>query len=190
MDEQDKAEPYKPFPKKSYIWYLLQYLNSEPIGFIEKSRTMMASWTTSAKCAHMMFTRPATAVVFQSQDEDRAVHDVEYVKCLWKKSLPSLQRRWKVNKAPDDQAYNYFELANGSWCLGIPGQPDKIRSQHPTIYVLDEAAHVEKGEELWNIALAARPLHAWALSSAKPGWFQDATEMAVPVNWPYASFPG
>lgn len=190
LDEQDPENPYKPFPKKQYIWHTLNLLRAEPIIAIEKSRTMMISWTVSAHCAHRMFTRPATGVIFQSEDEDRAVHDVDYVKTLWEHSLPSLKKRWKTRKGkdPHDQPYNYFALANGSWCLGLPGSPDKIRSEHPTIYVLDEAAHVEEGQEAWNVALAAKPLQAIALSSAKPGWFQDMTEMASPVDWPYAAY--
>jgi len=72
--------------------------------------------------------------------------------------------------------------------LGIPGNPDKIRSEHPTVVVLDEAAHIQEGERSYNVAAATRCLHLIALSSANPGWFRDATEFSLPVDWP--DYPG
>ena len=133
-----------------------------------------------------MFTRPATGVIFQSEDEDRAVHDVEYCKILWEQSDPLLQERWRPYKGrpPKDQPYNTFKLENGSWCMGIVGNPDKIRSEHPTIVVLDAAADILRGEESFNVAQATRCLHIVCLSSANPGWFRERTEDAVPVDWP------
>jgi hypothetical protein len=183
VDEQDPENPYKPFPKDEYIRLYLEVLKYEPVLFCEKSRTMMASWTTAAHCAHLMFTRAAVGVVFQSRDEDRAVHDVEYVKALWKNSLDPLRERWKLSRDLESQPYNYFSLANGSWCLGITGDPQKIRSEHPTVVVLDEAAHIET-EANYNIAQATRCKQIVCLSSAWPGWFREFTEFANPVDWP------
>lgn len=186
-DEQDKTgNPYKPFPEREYIRHLLQLLDDEPIVFLEKSRSVMASWTVSAWAAYRMFTVPATGVVFQSKDEKRAVHDVTNVKTLWDNTLAPLKARWKPKKDVPafEQAYNRFELENGSWCMGVPGDPDKIRSEHPTIVVLDEAAHIPRGEESFNVAQGTRCLHIICLSSAYPGWFQEQTQDAVPVDWP------
>lgn len=183
-DEQDQQNPYKPFPHLPYLPPLLSVLDNEPIVFIEKSRTMMASWIVAAWAAWIAFTHPATCVVFQSEDEDRAVHDVEYCKILWEQSPPMLREHWKLSKALDKQPYNEFNLANDSRLLGIPGNPDKIRSEHPTIVILDEAAHITEGEKSFNVAAATRCLHMVALSSAKPGWFRDFTEFATPVDWP------
>jgi hypothetical protein len=183
-DEQDNNHPYKPFPPEEYIRPALDVLNNEPISFWEKSRTMMASWLISGWAAHKAFTRPATCIVFQSEDEDRAVHDVQYAKILWQHSDDMLREQWALEKPLEKQPYNEFRLANGSRLVGIPGDPDKIRSEHPTVVVLDEAAHITEGEHSYNIAAATRCLHLIALTSAAPGWFRDATEFAVPVDWP------
>ena len=183
-DEQDKINPYKPFPRLPYLPYVLDVLDYEPISFHEKSRTMMMSWIVSGWAAHMAFTHPATCVVFQSEDEDRAVHDVMYAKTLWQRSLPGLREAWPLSKPLEKQPYNEFNLANGSRMLGIPGNPDKIRSEHPTVVVLDEAAHITEGEKSYNVAAATRCLHLVCLSSANPGWFREATEFATPVDWP------
>lgn len=186
-DEQDlSGNPFKPFPRRPYIQPVLEALDNEPIIFLEKSRTMMASWTVSGWAAYLMFTRPATGVVFQSEDEARAVHDVEYVKILWEQSLSPLRQRWKPlrGKHPNDQPYNSFEMENGSWCIGLPGNPDKVRSEHPTIVILDEAAHIVRGDQSFNIAKATKCLHIVALSSANPSWFREATKKGRPVDWP------
>jgi hypothetical protein len=183
-DEQDPAHPYKPFPQDEYLRILLEeFLPCEPVSFIEKSRTMLASWTVSAWCAHLMFTREAIGVVFQSRDEDRAVHDVDYCKILWDNSPEALKERWPLKRPLERQPYNRMEIANGSWCIGITGDPQKIRSEHPTIVVLDEAAHIESDAN-YNIAQATRCRQIICLSSAWPGWFREATEFALPVEWP------
>lgn len=183
-DEQDLPNPFKPFPNELYIQPLLELLEHEPIVWMEKSRTMLASWLISAWAAHKAFTRPATCVVFQSEDEDRAVHNVEYCKILWENSDPLLQEEWELEKPLAKQPYNRMLLKNGSKIVGIPGDPGKIRSEHPTIVVLDEAAHITEGEESYNVAAATRCPHLICLSSAWPGWFRDATEFAMPADWP------
>jgi hypothetical protein len=186
-DEQDQLNPYKPFPERPYLRPLLDALEHEPVLFLEKSRTMMASWTVAGWAAHKMFTRPATGVIFQSEDHRRAINDVECVKILWEQSIGALKERWKIDRGkqnPWHQAAESFHLDNNSWCLAIPGNPDRIRSEHPTIVVLDEAAHILCGEESYNVAVATRTLHVVALSSANPGWFRTATKAATPVDWP------
>lgn len=189
VDEQADTgvKAYRPFPERPYFRPLIDLLLDERVVFIEKSRTMMCSWIVSALAGWKMFTRPATTVVFQSEDADRAVHDVENVKHLWEHSIPSLRARWKLANEdgnPWKQAFDRLELANGSWCRGLSGRPDKSRSLHPTIFVLDEAAFMTAGAQIYNTVLAARPRHIWVLSSANPGWFREATEAALPVDWP------
>lgn len=186
-DEQDKTgDPFKPFPDRPYFKPIINAVLNEPVLFIEKSRTMMMSWLVSGIFAWLMFTRPATTVVFQSEDEDRATNDVEMIKVLWDQSLPRLKERWKPKGGihPFDQSYDYFELENGSWCRGLSGKANKSRSLHPTCFGLDEAAFMTQGEEIYNVVKAAYPLHLVVWSSANLGWFRDATELAVPVDWP------
>lgn len=183
-DEQDSQNPYKPFPRKPYILPLLQVLENEPVVLVDKSRTMMASWTVAAWATHKALTHPATKVVFQSEDEQRALKLIEYARVLWDRSMPELKQRWPLAKALDRQPGDVFSIGNDSQLIGIVGNPDKVRSEHPSIYVLDEAAHVERGLESWNIAMATHAPHMIALSSAAPGWYADMTEFAKPVDWP------
>lgn len=145
---------------------------------------MMASWTVAAWASHHAFTHPATKVVFQSEDEQRALKLIEYSRELWKNSMAELKQRWPLKKDLERQPGDVFTLANESQLIGIVGNPDKVRSEHPSIYILDEAAHVERGLESWNIAMATHAPHMIALSSAAPGWYSDLTEFAQPADWP------
>jgi hypothetical protein len=77
-----------------------------------------------ALCAHNV-QRPAIKIVIQSKDEDRAVHDIEYIKQLWDNSIDPLKKRWKLARALDKQPYYSMEMANGSWALGITGDPEQ-----------------------------------------------------------------
>ena len=186
-DEQDHTgNPYKPFPAKPAFPPMLEALDNESVFFIKKSRTMMGSWLVSAWAAHRMFNRPATGILVQSQDHDRSVHIVDNVKILWEQSIPELQARWRPSRGrgPRDQPFFMFEMQNGSWIKAIPGDPDKIRSDHPTDVIFDEAAHLAQAEASFNLARATRCHHIVLLSSTAPGWFASISEDTVPVDWP------
>lgn len=145
----------------------------------------MATWMVCGWAAHKMFTRPATAVVFQSQDEKRALDCVKYVKCLWENSLGALKRRWRLaTETLADNAKHELKLANLSRCIGLVGKPDKIRSEHPTIYVADEAAFMTQFADSFSAARGARPLYMICLSSANPGEFEDIVATSKPCDWP------
>lgn len=67
----------------------------------------------------------------------------------------------------------------------MPGKnPDKIRSEHPTIVVMDEAAFNEHGVEAYGNAVSTRPKKLLALSSAALGWFFDMMSPAVDIELP------
>jgi hypothetical protein len=75
-------------------------------------------------------------------------------------------------------------MANGTTFIGIPGDPNKMRSEHPTIAVLDEAAFIIRGAETYNVVKATRAPKVICLSSAEKGWFEEFTKKAHPVDWP------
>lgn len=57
-------------------------------------------------------------------------------------------------------------LVKVGWLEALPGKgPDKIRPEHPTIVVMDEAAFNEHGVEAYGNAVSARPKKLLALSS-------------------------
>lgn len=182
-DEQDNDNPYKPFPEKPYFAPIIDLLDREPVVFLEKSRTMMLSWLISGWLAHKMFNNPAYGVVIQSEDEDRAVHCIANIKCLWERSDPELRKRWPLERDLAKQPYNKFFLKNGSWAWGIPGDPNKSRSVHPAAIFFDEAAFMRQFLQAYNIAIASRTPKMICNSSAEVGAFRDVTRSAKACDW-------
>lgn len=184
-DEQDNLEPVKPFPQRAYFPLVFDVLNDpdESTIWIEKSRTMMMSWSLAGWAAHTLFTRPHTGIVVQSADEARSIKVINYVKCLWRLSDPRLKARWKLKRPYERQPYDRFEIANGSWILGVAGDPDRIRSEHPTYVILDEAAFIASDEN-YNIAVATRCLKIICNSSAEEGWMHEVIRDARPDVFP------
>jgi hypothetical protein len=179
-DEQDKENPNKPFPDEEYIWKTIEVLQREPVTFVEKSRTVMGTWIGCAVLAHEGFTTPQMKYVFHAPDERRAINCIKYVKALWQNSTEELKSRWALKKPIEMQAQHVFELENGTIFEAIAGGADKIRSAHPTAYMMDEGAFIDDGAECFDVAQAANPLKLFVISSASPGWFRDATEDAMP----------
>lgn len=183
--DQQSAEPYKPFPKEAYVRAVIDALNHEDVLLIEKSRSVMGSWTVAGWCAWYGFNNPEKKILFQSRDEDRALNMVNYVKVLWERSLPELQQRWPVRRAPREQAYREFVIANGSHFLGVVGDPEKVRSEHPSVYVADEAAFMEYFEDAWAVAAGSRVPKMIALSTVDEGAFWELCEGDSKwVDWP------
>lgn len=145
----------------------------------------MASWTVAAVCAHYGFTHAAKKTLFQSKDEVRSINLISYVKTLWEQSIPELQALWPVRRHPREQAYSEFELANGSTFVGVVGDPDKVRSEHPSIYVADEAAFMQYFEDAWAVAAGSRVPKLIALSTVEEGAFYELCNSDSHwVDWP------
>jgi hypothetical protein len=192
MDEQalkKGLDPYRSFPLHEYLWAIWQALSIEPVIFIEKSRTMICSWIVSAFCAHMAFTKPATSILFLSADQTRSDHDIKYAKVLWEQSPEYCRSAWPLRKPMDQMPLSALYLQNDSRLTALPGDPNKARSEHPTIGVIDEAAFIPS-DATYNVLQAASPMKLICLSSAETGWFEDICEGAKPVVWPYGREPG
>lgn len=183
IDEQDNVRPYKPFPAKAYIEHTIPILMNEETVFIPKSRSMMASWTLAGAALWKAMTRPATGVIIQSRDEQRAKKLIDYARTLYERSDPEWKRLHPLEKPLAAQRETELRLANDSYLKAIVGTSDAARSEHPTIFIADEAAFMDECEECLNTSRAAKPLHMWAISSANKGPFFDMLETAVPCDW-------
>jgi len=186
LDEQDAVHPYKPFPDYPYFHYIYEAWKVESTLFIEKSRTMMLTWLFAGLCLHHTMNNRATRVIFWGPDEERALQPLNYARILWMSQVDALKDAWPLDRPMERQSYNQIELANDSSLVALPGKdPDRIRKEHPTIVLFDEAAIIERFAESYGVALAARPLKIVAITSAKPGDFRNLTKKAKPVPWPY-----
>jgi hypothetical protein len=183
-DEQDPMNPYKPLPSYRYFDFLHSLWMREPMLFVEKSRSMMVTWWGAIECLHYVMTHQPATCIFWAQDEDRSVKCLDYCWTLYEQQWSELQDRWPVVRPRTKQAYNRMEFKSGGWLLALPGKdPNKIRSEHPTILMMDEACFIERGGEAFDIAVSTRVPRMLVVSSAAPSWFRTLTEPAVPEEF-------
>jgi hypothetical protein len=181
-DDQDPIQSYKPFPAdRPYLKVLHKIWIAEPITFIEKSRTMLCSWWAAAETLHYCMTRQPAKVIYWALDEARALALLEYAKTLYSQQDAVFKDIFPLERALSHQAYNRLELKDGGLLVAFPGKdPDRIRSEHPTIVVMDECCFIENGGEAFDVALSSRVPKMLCISSAAPSWFRRMTKAALP----------
>jgi hypothetical protein len=178
-DEQDPMVPYKPVPMRPYMPIVRDLFNREPVLFIEKSRSMMISWVTTALVLHQIMTQQPNKAVLWAQDQDRAVILRDYAWTLWDQQDDILKALYPVVRPKDRQSFDRLELARGGSIVALPGKdPNKIRGEHPSILLMDEAAFIENGAEAFDVAISSRVPKVIVVSSQAPSWFYDITKTA------------
>lgn len=183
LDPQDPIRSYKPFPaNRQYLKVLHRVWIKEPIMFVEKSRTMLCSWWIAAEALHWVMTKQPAKAILWAMDEARALTLLEYAKTLYGQQDAIFKEIFPLTRSLDRQAYNYLEFKEGGTIIALPGKdPDRIRSEHPTLVIIDEAAFLENGGESFDVALASRVPKMACISSAAPGWFRRLTKDAKPI---------
>ncbi len=187
-DEQDPLNPYKRFPNWPYFDALHAAWEAEPVLFVEKSRTMLLTWWGAGECCHFVMTHQPAVALFWAQDERRALKPLDYAWTLWEQQEPTLKAEFPLKRPRERQAHNQLEWAEGGKLLALTAgaeNPDKIRSEHPTILFMDEACFIENGAEALDIALASKVPKVLVVSSAAPSWFRKHTKKAVSAPWEY-----
>jgi hypothetical protein len=183
VDYQDPIHPFKPFPVRDYFKVLHRVWTREPFLFIEKSRTVMASWWAAAETTHFGMTRQPSTTIYWAQDEDRAVGLLNYSKTLYGQQDAIFKAIFPLERQMDRQAEKEWRLKDGGIFLALPGKdPDKIRSLHPTQLVIDEACFIENGGEAFDVAISSRVPKVLVISSAAPSWFRRFTKDARPIE--------
>lgn len=158
-----------PFPHKDYFHVLFDALAKEDKLFIPKSRDMMTSWSALIWATHQAQWKNAFAVV-QTMKDGKAMELIGYAQCLYR-NQPDWLRAKHPLKSENASELNW---EGGGRVLGVPGGEHQIRTYHPTIYIMDEAAFLPEAEQCYNSAKASSPhVQMIAVSSAGPGWFGD-----------------
>lgn len=176
--ERGAHSPYRSFPDMPYFRSVMEYLQQEPIVFIEKSRNMMLSWLCVGYFTHVAMTNPGVEVLFQSQKEEKAFELVDYAKTLYELQRPELKEAFPLARKLKAMAASELLFANGSRIFGIPGGGDQIRSYHPWGLLMDEAAFMTEAGECYDHAVSVCQKIV-VLSSAGPGWFADISASAM-----------
>jgi hypothetical protein len=157
------------FPRKSYFVPLFEaFLARHPKLYVPKSRTMMTSWA-AAGFATWAAQWKQEEVVIQTMNEDKALHLIDYASQLLRYQEPGLSRLHPIKK----QNVSSIVWEHGGAVDAIAGGADAIRSFHPSLYIMDEAAHIPEGEESLNAVIPSQA-RIISISTASAGWFGDA----------------
>jgi hypothetical protein len=184
-DDQDQQRPYKPLPNKPYFHVLHADWLCERVLYVEKSRSMITSWWAAGEALHQVMTHQPSKAIFWAQDEDRAVVLRDYVWTLYEQQAQVLRDLYPVPRPRIKQSYDKMQLTAGGLLIALPGKdPDKIRSEHPTLLVMDEANFIENGGEAFDVALASRVPKVVLISTAAPSWLRRVTKAAIPEREP------
>lgn len=175
VDPHDKARPFKHFPKKPYLEYLVDLWLSSPLLLVPKSRQIMASWLFSA-----LFLWDAQFGIgrynyFQSKKEEDSDYLVRDRAGFMLEHQPPFL--WPQGFDPRKHiSYCRIQFPRQkSFIVGIPEGGDQIRSRVPSGVYSDECGFQPQFQEALS---AAKPCidgggRFVGTSSANPGYFQE-----------------
>lgn len=173
--QEGRPSPYEKFPPALYLCDLFTIFDMERVTWVEKSRDMMASWACVAYLTLHAMKVPHRGVVLQTQKDDKAIHLVDYAKCLYRRQDPRIKAAYPLSKPLEQQPANRLDFAAGGYIAGIPGGANQIRSFHPWGYLNDESSFQADAGECHNEAISAVGGGKIIFnSSAGPGWYADA----------------
>jgi len=124
---------------------LLNDYNDFRFNIILKARQLGISTITAAYCVWFMLFHKEKSIVVLATKFSTAANLVKKVKSMMK-NLPDWIKMAQI--AVDNRTS--FELSNGSIIKAVPTSEDAGRSEALSLLVVDEAAHVEKMEDIWT----------------------------------------
>jgi hypothetical protein len=172
------AGPYRPFPGFSYMPWAFNLMLTRRRLFFPKSREMVMSWAVLAYLTWKCQLFPRTRAMVQCQKLEKACELVKgteppgYARTLWERQPREIREAFPLSARMEDLPADKLSFKNGSVIMAVGKGADQVRSYHPTIYVMDEAAHMDEAEASFG---AASPVadQIIAVSSAAGGWFAD-----------------
>tara|TARA_Y100000593_G_C4302782_1_gene334230 strand:- start:15 stop:1598 length:1584 start_codon:yes stop_codon:yes gene_type:complete len=124
---------------------LLNDYNDFRFNVILKARQLGISTITAAYCVWFMLFHKEKSIVVLATKFSTAANLVKKVKSMMK-NLPDWMKVATI--AVDNRTS--FELSNGSIIKAVPTSEDAGRSEALSLLVVDEAAHIEKMDDIWT----------------------------------------
>ena len=146
-------------------------LRKSPQLYIPKTREMMTSWLVTGYIVWACQFFAATQALSQSESLDKANGLIDYANILYRNQPDWLKNEYPLKRGTEGSTQE-IEWAHGSRFTALPSGERKMASSHPSIYFMDEAAHIPAAEATINIAKPAVP-QIIAVSSIGPGFFAD-----------------
>ncbi len=155
----ESTQQQLPWPTdKAYIRDLVEiFASPERKLAFPKSRRMMVTWTFAALCTHRARYFKGNAVVWQSQNEEKAAYVIDKRCAYIEQNLrdPVLRRAFHPIRTSDGLIGKMTYERTGSYLWAVAQGGDVFRSYTPSVVVMDEVDFMEKGHES---LIAAVPL--------------------------------
>jgi hypothetical protein len=140
---------------------------------IPKSREMMTSWIVVGFLTWYCQFFPQTQAFSQSESREKSQGNIEYANILYRNQMPWMKAMYPLKSVHKEQgSKNTIAWEHSSEYSALPRGIRKLTSKHPTVYFMDEAAHIPEAEATINIAKPCVP-QIIMVSSVAPGWFAD-----------------
>jgi hypothetical protein len=174
------ASPYSKFPRMEYLHWLFSVMLTSDRLFIAKSREMVVSWSAMALAVWACMVKPRTRVLVQCQKYDKACELVKgteppgYARTLYERQEDWLKDAYPLSGKIEDQPADTLSWKNESSIKAVGAGADQVRLYHPSLFIMDEAAHMDEAEQSFSAVL---PVCPWIIvvSSTAPGWFASIT---------------
>ncbi len=171
-----------PFKAYDYQQELLKDFNDYRFNIILKARQLGISTITAAYIAWLMLFHRDKNILVVATKLQTATNLVKKVKAIIK-NLPAWMR---ISDIEIDNRTS-FELKNGSQIKGSSTSGDAGRSEALSLLVVDEAAHVEKLDELWTALYPTLSTGGRCIALSTPNgvgnWFhQNCVEAEAGTN--------
>lgn len=134
-DPLDKERPNKPFPDIPYLWWLLDYLQIEPLVAIPKSRRVLATWlVTGLNVWECLFLR-SRKVGIGNEDQTKARENLEMHRTIYDQLPEWMKQRGEMRWAKDKMSFP----TSGSEIIAFEQNPDVFRMFTFSRIWIDEA---------------------------------------------------
>ena len=157
---------------------LLNDYNDFRFNIILKARQLGISTITAAYCVWFMLFHKEKSIVVLATKFSTAANLVKKVKSMMK-NLPD----WLKLAQIDIDNRTSFELSNGSIIKAVPTSEDAGRSEALSLLVVDEAAHIEKMEDIWTAVYSTLATGGRCIALSTPkgtgNWFHKTYVGAV-----------
>ena len=157
---------------------LLNDYNDFRFNVILKARQLGISTITAAYCVWFMLFHKEKNIVVLATKFSTAANLVKKVKSMMK-NLPE----WLKLAHIDIDNRTSFELSNGSIIKAVPTSEDAGRSEALSLLVVDEAAHIEKMNDIWTAVYSTLSTGGRCIALSTPkgtgNWFHKTYADAV-----------
>lgn len=144
FDEKDRRNPRKPFPRKTYLYRMLDHIHATETGdvcAISKSRQLTMSWLLGAYSSWEAKFHDHARVMYQSKKKEDAGAFI-YQDSFLHSRIGFIERAMPLFMRADGLRGKIGKLiySNGSSITAMPQGADMARSYAASLYLFDEAA--------------------------------------------------